>query len=146
MRVRRGLYNTAATYQTGDAGVAKVNGRMARLGRVRPVLRLGERTYRWPSRHTLLAEACVVVWRSGARTGVLQSLLRDQDLRRTLLSVQRVLRPGGLFVMELVPDVPRWRDYDQRVRHLGRRRGGTTKISLVESVRQGRSRQLTVFE
>ena len=42
----------------------------ARLGRVRPVLRLGERTYRRPSRHTLLAEACVVVWRSGARTGV----------------------------------------------------------------------------
>jgi len=78
--------------------------------------------------------------------GVLQSLLRDEDLRRTLLSVQRVLRPGGLFVMELVPDVPRWREYDQRVSHLGRRRGGTAKISLVESVRQDRSRQLTVFE
>lgn len=78
--------------------------------------------------------------------GVLQSLLRDQDLRRTLLSVHRVLRPGGLFIMELVPDVPRWREYDQRVSLLGRRRGGKARISLVESVRQDPSRRLTVFE
>ncbi len=78
--------------------------------------------------------------------GVLQSLVRDQDLRRTLLSVQGVLRPGGTFTMELVPDVPRWSEYDRRVSHLGRRRGGSARVSLVESVRQDRPRQLTVFE
>ena len=78
--------------------------------------------------------------------GVLQSLLRNQDLRRTLRSVQGVLRPGGLFVMELVPDVPRWSEYDQRLSHVGRRRGGSAEIRLVESVRQDRARQLTVFE
>lgn len=78
--------------------------------------------------------------------GVLQSLVRNQDLRRTLLSVHHVLRPGGLFVMELVTDVPRWREYDRRVSHVGRRRGGSAEIRLVESVRQDRVRQLTVFE
>lgn len=78
--------------------------------------------------------------------GVLQSLLRDQDIRRTLRSVHDVLRPGGLLVMELVPDVPRWKEYDRRLSHVGHRRGGSAQIRLVESVRQDRARQLTVFE
>jgi ubiquinone/menaquinone biosynthesis C-methylase UbiE len=78
--------------------------------------------------------------------GVLQSLLRNQDLRRTLVSVQSVLRPGGTFAMELVPDVPQWGEYEHRVSHVGHRQGGSARISLVESVRQDRSRQLTVFE
>ncbi len=78
--------------------------------------------------------------------GVLQSLLRNQDLRRTLVSVRSVLRPGGTFAMELVPDVPQRSEYEHRGSHCRRRQGGSVRISLVESVREDRSRQLTVFD
>ncbi len=78
--------------------------------------------------------------------GVLQSLLRDRDLRDTLRSVFDVLRRGGTFAMDLVPDLPRWSEYDRRVSLRGRRRGGTIRISLIESVRQDRSRRLTTFD
>ena len=78
--------------------------------------------------------------------GVLQSLLRDRDLRDTLRSVFAVLRRGGTFAIDLVPDLERWREYDRRVSLRGRRRGGATRISLIESVRQDRPRQLTIFD
>ena len=78
--------------------------------------------------------------------GVLQSLLRDRDLRDTLRSVFGVLRRGGSFAIDLVPDLPRWGEYQRRVSLRGRRRGGATRISLIESVRQDRSRQLTIFD
>ena len=60
--------------------------------------------------------------------GVLQSLLRDRDLRDTLRSVLAVLRHGGTFAIDIVPDLPRWREYDRRVSLRGRRRGGATRI------------------
>ncbi len=41
--------------------------------------------------------------------GMLQSLVRDRDLTATLAAVARVLAPGGVFGIDLVPDVPRWR-------------------------------------
>ena len=72
--------------------------------------------------------------------GVLQSLLRNQDLRRTLVSVRSVLRPGGTFAMELVPDVPQRSEYEHRGSHCRRRQGGSVRVSLVELVRQDRSR------
>ena len=78
--------------------------------------------------------------------GMLQSLLRDRDLQDTLRSVLGVLRRGGTFAIDLVPDLPRWGEYERRVRLRGRRRGGATRISLIESVRQDRSSQLTIFE
>ena len=78
--------------------------------------------------------------------GVLQSLLRDRDLRDTLRSVFGVLRRGGIFAIDLVPDLQRWSEYDRRVSLRGRRRGGPTRISLIESVRQDRSRRLTIFD
>jgi len=78
--------------------------------------------------------------------GVLQSLLRDRDLRDTLRSVLGVLRDGGTFAIDLVPDLPRWREYDRRLSLRGRRRGGATRISLIESVRQDRPRRLTIFD
>ena len=40
--------------------------------------------------------------------GILQSLTRERDLQATLASVARVLRRGGLFGIDLVPDLPRW--------------------------------------
>jgi SAM-dependent methyltransferase len=77
--------------------------------------------------------------------GVLQSLLRERDLAATLAAAARVLTPGGVLAVDLVPDVPNWREYRNRVQLRGRLRGGT-RLTLVESVRQDRRRHLTVFE
>jgi ubiquinone/menaquinone biosynthesis C-methylase UbiE len=78
--------------------------------------------------------------------GVLQSLLRERDLRQTLASVYDALAPGGSFAMDLVPDLPTWREYARRVSLRGRRRGSATRVTLVESVRQDRGRRLTHFD
>jgi SAM-dependent methyltransferase len=77
--------------------------------------------------------------------GILQSLLRDRDLKATLESVADVLAPGGLFGVDLVPDVPNWREYSNRVQMKGRAAGGS-HLTLVESVRQDREKHLTIFE
>src|SRR6185503_1300261 len=69
--------------------------------------------------------------------GVLQSLLRDRDLVAALASVSRVLKEGGLFGLDLVPDVPNWREYRNRIQLRGRAAGGA-HLTLVESVRQDR--------
>jgi ubiquinone/menaquinone biosynthesis C-methylase UbiE len=77
--------------------------------------------------------------------GILQSLLREDDLTATLAAVARVLRPGGLFGLELVADLPAWREYRNRVSLKGKRAGGS-HLTLIESVRQDRARGLTIFE
>jgi hypothetical protein len=77
--------------------------------------------------------------------GILQSLTRERDLRATLTSVAGVLRRGGLFAIDLVPDLPRWAEYRRRVSLRGRRRDGST-VTLIESVRQDRRRRLTIFD
>jgi ubiquinone/menaquinone biosynthesis C-methylase UbiE len=76
--------------------------------------------------------------------GILQSLTRERDLRSTLASVARVLAPGGQLGIDLVPDVPDWAEYADRVQLRGRATGGR-HITLIESVRQDRRRRLTVF-
>jgi len=76
--------------------------------------------------------------------GILQSLTRERDLTETLLSVARVLRRGGLFGIDLVPDLPRWSEYERRTSLAGKR--GGTELTLVESVRQDRRRRLTIFD
>jgi SAM-dependent methyltransferase len=75
--------------------------------------------------------------------GVLQSLTRERDLVATLASAARVLPRGGLFGIDLVPDVPKWREYENRVQLRGR--AGARHLTLVESVRQDRRRRLTTF-
>ena len=77
--------------------------------------------------------------------GILQSLLADGDLVATLDSVARILVRGGMFGIDLVPDVPNWREYDNRVQLRGRAAGGA-HLTLIESVRQDRRRRLTTFE
>lgn len=77
--------------------------------------------------------------------GVLQSLLRERDLAATLESVARVLPAGGLFGVDLVPDVLRWEEYRDRVTLRGRDRKGAS-IALRESVTQYPRRGLTVFD
>jgi ubiquinone/menaquinone biosynthesis C-methylase UbiE len=76
--------------------------------------------------------------------GILQSLVRPRDLTDTLASVARVVLPGGLFGIDLVPDVPKWREYRNRVQLRGR--SGGAQLTLVESVKQDRRRHLTTFE
>jgi SAM-dependent methyltransferase len=76
--------------------------------------------------------------------GVLQSLTHARDLTVALESVSRVLRRGGLFGLDLVPDVPQWREYADRVQLRGR--AGASHLTLIESVRQDRRRHLTTFE
>jgi SAM-dependent methyltransferase len=77
--------------------------------------------------------------------GVVQSLLRDTDLAAMLTSVARVLEPGGLFGVDLVPDVPRWREYRDKVQLKGRTADGA-HLTLRESVHQDPRRRLTIFE
>jgi SAM-dependent methyltransferase len=77
--------------------------------------------------------------------GILQSLLAERDLVDALASVSRVLRRGGTFGLDLVPDVPTWREYSNRVQLRGRA-GPGVHLTLVESVRQNRARRLTTFE
>jgi SAM-dependent methyltransferase len=77
--------------------------------------------------------------------GILQSLTRERDLKATLESVAGVLRRGGLFGIDLVPDLPRWSEYKGRTSLAGRTAGGTN-LTLIESVRQDRRRRLTIFD
>ena len=76
--------------------------------------------------------------------GILQSLTRERDLRATLDSVAQVVRRGGLFAIDLVPDLPRWSEYDRRVSLDGRR--GRSRLRLTESVRQDVDKGLTIFD
>jgi ubiquinone/menaquinone biosynthesis C-methylase UbiE len=76
--------------------------------------------------------------------GILQSLIRPRDLTATLASVARVIAPGGTFGVDLVPDVPKWREYENSVQLRGR--SGDAQLTLIESVRQDPARRLTTFE
>ncbi len=75
--------------------------------------------------------------------GILQSLTRPRDLTATLTSVAQVVQPEGTFGIDLVPDVPKWREYTNTVQLRGRAAGAD--LTLVESVRQDPKRQLTTF-
>jgi SAM-dependent methyltransferase len=76
--------------------------------------------------------------------GILQSLTREPDLKATLASVAGALRRDGLFGIDLVPDLPRWSEYERKPSLSGRR--GHGHLRLVESVRQDRRRGLTIFD
>jgi SAM-dependent methyltransferase len=76
--------------------------------------------------------------------GILQSLTRERDLVATLEAVHGVLARKGLFAIDLVPDLPRWSEYDRRVSLSGRL--GRGHVTLTESVRQDRRKRLTIFD
>jgi SAM-dependent methyltransferase len=78
--------------------------------------------------------------------GILQSLVRESDLAATLDSVAAVLKPGGVFAIDLVPDLPAWREYRRRVRLHGRRGPRGSHLTLIESVRQDPRLKLTIFD
>ena len=77
--------------------------------------------------------------------GLLQSLVRPADLAQMLDETRRVLRPGGLLGVDLVPDLPKWQEYRGQVTLKGRSADGG-QITLIESVRQDRRRGLTIFD
>jgi ubiquinone/menaquinone biosynthesis C-methylase UbiE len=77
--------------------------------------------------------------------GLLQSLLRERDLAALLKEAARVLRPGGVLGIDLVPDLASWAEYTRRVSLKGRLDAGAT-VTLVESVRRDRRRRLIVFD
>ena len=76
--------------------------------------------------------------------GILQSLIRPRDLTATLASVAHIIAPGGTFGIDLVPDVPKWREYENRIGLRGK--SGGSQLTLIESVRQDLKRRLTTFE
>ena len=118
--------------------LAKGKGRLRRAGLKNGSLLLGdirELPFRRRSGFSLVM----------APYGILQSLTRETDLRAAIASVGRVLSRGALFVVDLVPDLPRWAEY-QRHPSLTGRRGRGTRLTLIESVRQDRRRGLTTFD
>jgi len=79
--------------------------------------------------------------------GILQSLLYERDLARTIGEVHRVLQPNGTFGLELVADLPSWEEYRKRVSLKGwRGRRGGSHLTLVETVRQDPARRRTIFD
>jgi SAM-dependent methyltransferase len=78
--------------------------------------------------------------------GILQSLTRERDLMATLAEVGRVLSPGGVLGVDLVPDLPAWDEYANRTRLRGRHGSPGGHVTLIESVRQDRRRKLTIFD
>ncbi len=79
--------------------------------------------------------------------GVLQSLLRERDLKATLAAVHEALPQGGAFGLELVADLPSWQEYRKRVSLTGwRHKRGGAHVTLVETVRQDPARKLTIFD
>jgi len=78
--------------------------------------------------------------------GILQSLLVERDLTKTLAAVARVLTKKGTLGLELVADLPAWDEYSKRVSMKGKRGPHGRPITLIESVTQDRVRQVTRFE
>jgi len=78
--------------------------------------------------------------------GILQSLTRERDLAATLGEAARVLRRGGTLGVDLVPDLPAWDEYANKTRLRGRLSKAAGQVTLIESVRQDRRRQLTIFD
>jgi ubiquinone/menaquinone biosynthesis C-methylase UbiE len=77
--------------------------------------------------------------------GMLQSLIADRDFTAAIADASRVLEPGGLLGIDLVPDLAAWEEYADRVSLHGGAAGGR-RITLIETVRQDRRRGVTTFD
>ncbi len=77
--------------------------------------------------------------------GMLQSLLSDSDFDAVIGSAAGILSSGGIFGIDLVPDLTRWQEY-KRHKSLEGSFGRGRHVTLVESVRQDRQQRLTFFD
>ena len=136
------------------APVAKIGARIVGIDRSAPMLARARRRLRRARVHAPLVRGDIrdLPFRRRAKFdlvmapyGILQSLTREQDLRDTLAAAAGALRRGGLFGIDLVPDLPRWSEYARRVSLAGRT-GRGSHLTLTETVRQDRRRRLTVFD
>jgi SAM-dependent methyltransferase len=122
-----------------EAMLARARSRLRRARLVSPV-----RLVRGDIRHLPFRDSFAMVM---APYGVLQSLLGERDLAMALRAVYRVLKPGGLFGIDLVADLPSWEEYRKRVSLKGWRGGRSgAHVTLVETVRQDAGRGLTIFD
>jgi ubiquinone/menaquinone biosynthesis C-methylase UbiE len=78
--------------------------------------------------------------------GMLQSLTSERDLAATLTEAARVLRKGAILGIDLVPDLPAWDEYENRITFRGQNHRTGAHVTLFESVRQDRRRHLTLFD
>jgi ubiquinone/menaquinone biosynthesis C-methylase UbiE len=78
--------------------------------------------------------------------GMLQSLTRERDLEATLAEAARVLKRGATLGIDLVPDLPAWEEYENKVTFRGRNERTGAHVTLLETVRQDRRRRLTRFD
>lgn len=78
--------------------------------------------------------------------GMLQSLTKERDLAATLGEAARVLQKGATLGVDLVPDLPAWEEYENRVTFRGRNEKTGAHVTLLETVRQDRRRRLTLFD
>jgi SAM-dependent methyltransferase len=76
--------------------------------------------------------------------GVLQSMSGADEFEAALRAVAAVLEPRGSFWIDVAVEVPRWPEYRNRVRWR-QPTDSTRDATLVESVRQERSRRVTIF-
>ena len=135
------------------APVARAGARITGIDRSAPMLARARQRLRRARLHAMLLRGDIrqLPFRRRVRFdlvmapyGILQSLTREKDLRASLDAVSRVLGRGGLFAIDLVPDLPRWSEYDRRVSLVGRK--GRGHVTLTESVRQDRRNSLTIFD
>jgi SAM-dependent methyltransferase len=136
------------------APVAKTGAHIVGIDRSAPMLARARRRLRRARVHAMLVRGDIRYLPFRRRTrfdlvmapyGVLQSLTNEKDLRAALAAAAGALRRGGLFGIDLVPDLPRWSEYARRVSLAGRR-GRHGHLTLTESVRQDRRRGLTIFD
>ena len=132
-RVTRGFAGIDLSQEMLSRAIARAR---RRPPRARPRLLRGD------IRHLPFADASIACV-FGAY-GVVQSLTTDRDLDLTFAEVARVLKPGGRFGLDLVPDLPAWQPYQRQTRFRGTL--GGRPLTLVESVRQDRRRGLTMFD
>lgn len=78
--------------------------------------------------------------------GMLQSLLSDLLLLRTLQEAWRVLEAGGRLGIDLVPDVPRWREYTRKLVFFSPKGPRGLPLTLRETVRQDHDKGITTFQ
>ena len=102
-----------------DAGRHRSVGADARAG-ARRAARRGRRAGRRRGRLSLVRGDIRALPFADARFGVviaaygiLQSLLRERDLGRPSSRSHGCWSPAGCFGVDLVPDVPHWREYDE---------------------------------